>query len=320
MKNNRALKKNSVIVHLMGGLGNQLFQIAAGLEKCESFSKLIVDSTYGSPRLTEKGKPEISSFSLDYYEVIKEVKRCKFTLLLGQKVYGLAIRAIKKRSRVERYLAQLIVSFLNYSRFGRLMPTFIPIDLGWDEKFKSFRNGYIVGYCQSYMYSSNSHSKLRKLRLENASNIFRALHEEIILDSPLILHLRRGDYRDENEFGLLDLDFYKRSYEKFSSEHSIRPCWLFSDSQDEFEIQYFKKELNISKFVDSNIVPTSEAFELMRHGSGYIIGNSSFSWWAAMLAYDLDAPVFAPSPWFKLGESPSQLLPPHWITVESSFE
>ena len=39
-----------------------------------------------------------------------------------------------------------------------------------------------------------------------------------------------------------------------------------------------------------------------------------------MLAYDLDAPVFAPSPWFKLGESPSQLLPPHWITVESSFE
>lgn len=320
MKNNKAVRKNSVIVHLMGGLGNQLFQIAAGLEKCDSCSKLLVDSTYGSPRLTEKGKPEILSFSLDGYKETKEVKRSKFSLLLGQKVHGLAIRAIKSRSRVERYLAQLIVSIFNYSRFGRLMPTFIPLDLGWDEKFKSFRKGYIVGYCQSYKYSSNSLSKLRKLKLENPSNIFQALHEEIILDSPLILHLRRGDYVNEDEFGLLDLNFYKRSYEKFFSEHAIRPCWLFSDSQDEFEIQYFKKELNISKFVDSNIIPTSEAFELMRHGSGYIIGNSSFSWWAAMLAHDLDAPVFAPCPWFKFGESPSQILPPHWITVESSFE
>jgi len=68
--------------------------------------------------------------------------------------------------------------------------------------------------------------------------------------------------------------------------------------------------------VDNSPTATLQA---MRFGRGYIIANSTFSWWGAYLSMTENAPVYAPSPWFKGMRSPEDLLPPHWKIVDSNF-
>jgi hypothetical protein len=89
--------------------------------------------------------------------------------------------------------------------------------------------------------------------------------------------------------------------------------WIFSD-----EIARAKELIEVD--LDSNLVRWIEevdqspasTMELMRHGVGYVIANSTFSWWAAYLSYNTGSPVIAPDPWFKEIEEPAGLIPPSW--------
>jgi hypothetical protein len=52
----------------------------------------------------------------------------------------------------------------------------------------------------------------------------------------------------------------------------------------------------------------------MRLGHGFVIANSSFSFWGAMLANrSEDIDVVAPEPWFSGMPEPRDLIPPNWL-------
>jgi hypothetical protein len=55
----------------------------------------------------------------------------------------------------------------------------------------------------------------------------------------------------------------------------------------------------------------------MRHGSAYVISNSTFSWWGAVLKYDESAAVWAPRPWFKSQRSPEDIYGENWHLVDA---
>jgi hypothetical protein len=78
----------------------------------------------------------------------------------------------------------------------------------------------------------------------------------------------------------------------------------------------------LSKSGISNLreIPTfspGETVELMRHGSAYVISNSTFSWWGAVLKYDESAAVWAPRPWFKSQRSPEDIYGENWHLVDA---
>jgi hypothetical protein len=68
-------------------------------------------------------------------------------------------------------------------------------------------------------------------------------------------------------------------------------------------------------FIDDIWNSASATFEIMRLGSAYVIANSSFSYWAAMLSRTPNPLVIAPKPWFQGAESPNQILPANWATI-----
>ena len=57
---------------LMGGLGNQLFQLAGALNYAELNSKIELVDKAGNPRTDKSGRAEISSFKLPEHVDLKE--------------------------------------------------------------------------------------------------------------------------------------------------------------------------------------------------------------------------------------------------------
>ena len=56
----------------------------------------------------------------------------------------------------------------------------------------------------------------------------------------------------------------------------------------------------LCRWMSGGSEPAVVTLEKMRWGSGYVIGNSSFSWWGAFLSHTKNAPTVAPKPWFDL--------------------
>jgi hypothetical protein len=72
---------------------------------------------------------------------------------------------------------------------------------------------------------------------------------------------------------------------------------------------------NVSVIGENGLNP-AETLELMRHGSAYVIANSTFSWWAAFLSYQSGCTKIMPAPWFQNMPSPIGIKPQDWIEIE----
>jgi hypothetical protein len=89
--------------------------------------------------------------------------------------------------------------------------------------------------------------------------------------------------------------------------------WLFSDEPNEaLKLMSFELRGIIHVVQDFRDSP-SKTLEIMRCGSGYVIGNSSFSWWAAFLSNSHTPTVIAPNTWFQGLPEPRMLIPENWI-------
>jgi hypothetical protein len=60
---------------------------------------------------------------------------------------------------------------------------------------------------------------------------------------------------------------------------------------------------------------SAETLEIMRLGKAYIIANSTFSWWGAMLSKSENPLVICPDIWFKSQAEPLDLIPSSWKRV-----
>ena len=61
----------------------------------------------------------------------------------------------------------------------------------------------------------------------------------------------------------------------------------------------------------------AETLQTMRLCHGYVIGNSSFSWWGAKLSFQENPPVISPSKWFLGQPDPAGLIPDDWERIDA---
>lgn len=87
-----------VIISLNGGLGNQLFQLAAGLALARK-EKLILTSDFGLPRRTQDGAIELMYFQLPERIGLQDSQH-HFRFL--KKVAGLLLRVSTKQDKSKK--------------------------------------------------------------------------------------------------------------------------------------------------------------------------------------------------------------------------
>jgi len=302
---------------ITGGLGNQLFQVARSL--CVSKSNSItIDLTLGIPRLSPDGNPEICSYLNDSIFIDSSAKIDH----VGNKVFNFALRigisSVKGRYRgVFIPCVELFCSITYFVLRGKLRRFYISRGIGFDSR-QIYGNVLPVGYFQSYRWLENVDvlENLRKLKVKKVGKDLQELLHLAPSAKPLIIHCRFGDYKSESDFGIPDKSYYEKALRYMFANFSFTDIWVFSD-----EIELAKEKipeiyLDRVRWIEDVDNSSAASLEAMRLGHGYVIANSTFSWWGAMLSLNPEAPVVAPKKWFKNAPDPVDLIPDSWIRFD----
>jgi hypothetical protein len=309
--------KPRTFISLTGGLGNQLFQLAAGM--ANSKNNLEIITYFGSPRLNIDKIPDLFDFQLPSRVLISKYRKGD---VLSQKVVGYLLRKGINPRRFEKNLFyQKMIQFVSEIILSLKLQSYIKLqisdDVGYSELKRRSSNSLLVGYFQTYKWASEVSilDNLKSMKLVKNSkelDVFRKLANNL---TPLAVHVRLGDYRNEDSFGLLSNEYYLQAIRSQLEINSYGEIWLFSD-----ELESARSVLPKNIDIPVRLIPmvnnsSAATLEVMRLCKGYVIANSTFSWWGAFLSYTSNAIVFAPNPWFKDLKDPRYLTPPNWNLV-----
>jgi len=291
-----------IVVKLIGGLGNQMFQYALGKKLAlKNNHELLLDCSF----FNEAGTHTPRHYELDVF-------RLKTAIASEEQ---LALFKSKGGSRIVQMLHRFFPIENKYRTFTERGHQFQP------EVLNVTGNTLFIGYWQTELYFSDIRTELLKEFEFTAplSGLNKELSIKITSCNAVSLHIRRGDYvsnASANSFhGLCDLDYYQRGMDYLQRHETELELFVFSD-----DIAWAKDHLHFNvpmTFIDHNKGKgSSEDMRLMSMCKHHIIANSSFSWWGAWLNTFAKKRVVAPKKWF-LDDmvNTENIIPSNWIQL-----
>jgi hypothetical protein len=299
-------------LYLHGGLGNQMFQIAAMVNKYGQNNFLVNFSLQNN--VHHATGPNISDTNLKNYFRFVNTPNNSF---LFKKIVNSLIRLSTKsdiktfKIKILIYIFKALLSkiYLN----GREI--ILNNGIGFSNIDNSSINPFIIGYYQSYVWLTEPSVKKIFLNIKffNEGKELQNFIKRAVTEVPLVLHIRLGDYRSDSNLGHLSDQYYISSLIQEWNSQVYKKIWIFSD------------EINLAKriiptylipycvWVDDEITNPATIFQIMRLGCGYILSNSTFGWWAASLSNNINPKIIVPKPWFKNQQNPTELIPAKWV-------
>lgn len=286
-------------VRITTGLGNQLFQYAAGFALARRLGrKLVCD--------------------LSYYRWNGHASR-----RLQLRDFGIVLEG----ARIAPFRAPLTRFLVAHGVLHRRMADAEPFRQNWyDPQFETLEAPRIAlsGYLQSWRYFAGHEAALRQVyatdRLATART--QGIAREIAAAAnPVAVHVRLGDYRKSPRmmarFAILSPAYYQAARARLAAEVPDPTYFLFSDEPE-------RARAELGDWPKLRVVSGHsglEDFYLMSLCRHFIIANSTYSWWAAWLGAAADKQVVAPDKWFGLGHARQaelnmdDRLPPDWLRV-----
>jgi hypothetical protein len=286
----------------MGGLGNQMFQYAAGRAVAHRTNMpLKLDITYFET-------VNLRTYQLNYFNIQED-----FASLEDIECF--------KPSRKQ------IVAFTNFKIRAKLLP--------WQKQklikereflynpdiIKIKGDAYLEGYWQSEKYFKDVSDIIRReFNIKHKpSNTNSQMLTEIDSVNSVSLHIRRGDYvfnpMTMQIHGVLSLDYYINALNIISKKVKKLHVFVFSD-----DLPWVKENLKTClplNFIDHNKDEQDyEDLRLISRCKHHIIANSSFSWWGAWLSEYSNKIIIAPRRWFNNNTVDTRdLIPERWIKI-----
>jgi hypothetical protein len=315
------MKSQSRVFNL-GGLGNQLFQYAFALFLNVGSNNVEVIFNPKRVRISENSKPDICQLVKDGDVSIKEGSSERF---LVRKLMNLTLRLSSPQNFVPIKIVDLILRvFLEVvnkvnRRNERLTGFSNP---GYIENLNLSEPKEYLAYFQSYRWASLPEIKenLKQLFLNLDSELIKSFEKQSEGTSPLVVHLRIGDYVSDSRIGILEKSYYLEAIQAMWATNLYTEIWAFSDSIDEAQNKLATVSNIPIRWIAPEMAKPVELLGIMTLGKGFILSNSTFGWWGAFLSRTENANVVVPNKWFKGIRDPIDLCPDTWIRSKAFFE
>lgn len=287
-----------IISKIQGGLGNQMFQFAAGLA------------------LARKYNVELR---LDLFQILDQrpwhstVTKRNYALDIFQYSFPIATKLEVLRHTIpfglNRYAAFLIKEMRpngrNYYHENCCQYCDIP------------SRAYIEGYWQNASYFKEIKDELKKIFILRNELINK---NSILLDkihqakNPVCIAFRRGDYIGHPTLDIVTMDYYHKALELLDTIIPERQLFIFSDDIDWCEINFNLSGEHIifarSESIEDSMI---QDFYAICQCHYFIIPNSTFHYWGAWLAPFRDKVVIAPKAWNRQQvDDVHPILPKEW--------
>ena len=301
-----------LIVRFYGGLGNQIFQYAAGLYFSERISApLDIVRPHGAAHSMGFARPfQLDEFALD--RPSRPATRTDRFYFSSKPVYRSMQDASRGIARIQRVEEPTSHHFL---------PTFLD--------HVRVRTIYLIGHFQVAAYAESIADRLRnslQLRSEPQQRNLDYAKKIRALKCPVSVHIRIGDYALHTAAELnsgkrvtwvLRKSYYREAIARIRTMLPEAELVVFSD--DPAAAQAMMDGEQVSLWVKGNT--PANAFEelwLMSCCRHHVIANSTFSWWGAWMNPVPNKVVLAPKYWFNIQDSYyPDLFPATWNVIDN---
>ena len=277
-----------IYIEIMGGLGNQLFQIFCGI-----------------------------AYSLENIIPFK-ISATKDDL----------VSPLDKISKRPTYWANFLSNLSAFTYQDQLnIPTYIEkTHFKFDKIPYIIQDFKLHGYYQSYKYFDHHYADLCQLiNLDNQKAVISEKYLNLFnKKKPISLHFRIGDYVKNqafhpilsNEYYINCISYLKSRLNNFEENYYLL---IFGEPRDNekivINIETIKTHFNIEIVICDYAIPDWEQMLLMSLTSHNIIANSTFSWWGAYFNNNSDKIVCYPRIWIGSDINVKDLIPETWIKI-----
>lgn len=283
-----------ILVRLKGGLGNQMFQYAAGRALADRHGvELLLDTRF-----------------FDSYKL---------------HAYGLARLAVSSRhaslNELERWPIWQRKPLKLVQRLGIKTKWYCPPQFGYDPLWSSLGKDLVIdGYFQSEKYFASIADVLTRefTPKDSLSAANNAIREQAQRTESVMIHVRRGDYVTDPKtlatHGVCSPAYYDASIQYLRERLNEPQFFVFSN-----DMEWARQNLDLGKnaiYVEGNQKSPEVDIHLMTQCSHHVVANSSFSWWGAWLNRDPGKLVIAPKHWFATDKiNADELVPGGWMRL-----
>jgi hypothetical protein len=299
-----------ILLRLMGGLGNQMFQyaFASSLANTSKVS-LKVDDTL----LLDRSLPD---------EVVTHRD------LVLNKIFDIDICLANKHD-VEYFNGRKYTNFIGklYNKClwqFKIHKLIIEKSREFDADLLKIKDDVcLVGSFQSELYFKKYANEIRELyKFRNKLlPISFKLADLLESSTSVAVHVRRGDYVSSplysDVIGTLPMSYYDEAIEIMRHKVSSPTFFVFSDDINWCKKEFEKYQVPIVYIDDEHAGKYAGNYlQLMTLCKHFIISNSTFAWWGAWLSKHEHKMVIAPNKWFKKeGFNNNQIVPSNWTKI-----
>lgn len=293
-----------IIVNLKGGLGNQMFQYAAGRRLAETtnqplkLDRAFIDYGQKNAKVTVR-QYELSVFNcLESFARPEEVKQMRnLTNQVLQKFFGNGLFNPYVKEKYFHFDSSILLLKGDCYLDGHWMSEkyFLDIENIIRKEFV-FKNGLLPA-CED-------------------------LRSKILATNSVCIQVRRGDYVSRPEVAKVH---NTTSYDYFYSAISLvrsriqNPFFFIFSDDIQWCHEHFYTLKNVC-FVEKELAQkgasTSDYLQLMTLCKYFIISNSTFAWWGAWLSSFEQKLVIAPKNWFNSTKLITKdIYPASWLKI-----
>lgn len=301
-----------VVVKIMGGFGNQLFQYATGRAL--------------ALHLNTELKLDFDFFDTDEKRKVMRLQPFNLPCSIATEKDKIGIKNKEKPILLKKILNKLNL---------KISPFHKPSHIIEDEVFEIYKtknvdqNFYIEGWLGDERYFKKIYqlllNELNVPFLEGSDNA--KLKTQIDSVNSIAVHVRRGDYLKNTYFKTLPTEYYLEAITKLKAKIESPHFFFFSDDMNWVKSNF--KNIENAHFIENNNKKDTqwsttgdiEDLMLIKTCKHQIIANSTYSWWGAWLNSNPNKIILYPEKWFNNQEAQhtfetNKFIPSDWIKIK----